>query len=106
MPIIQQSQKDGSLVYQVKRDLVLKNIDEIREQFVGCLEKKQDFVLDLSSVQNCDTPGVQLLFSLSLSMNAQGRTLKLAGDYACVKKAFSRLGLTTKLFEKQEREPA
>lgn len=59
---------------------------------VGNEAAEPSFALDLSSVAEIDSAGVQLLLSLRRLLRSQGRTLGLKGN-ACVQEALETLGL-------------
>lgn len=55
--------------------------------------KTRKAVLDAEQLENITTPGIQMLFSLHLALEAQGATLSLENTAPHIGDAFAKIGL-------------
>ncbi len=93
MPVTLTVQED-KLLLQVSGGLTIFQAAERKPELLHVLTLAQPQVqLDLSSVDEIDTAGVQLLLLLRRELLAQGRSLEIVGDSPAVQVAFELLQL-------------
>jgi len=79
-------------VLQAPKALRLGFLDQLRSALIEALKAREPIALDLSGVDECDTAGIQLLISASLSARKSGTPLSLANPSSAVLAAQTSIG--------------
>lgn len=78
-------------------NLNIKNIKEVQEMLLSCLEqagtnKLDELNLDLGNLRDIDTAGVQLLLSAGLTFKNEGIILRMVNTKPFIKELFKLSG--------------
>ncbi len=75
------SKKDkGVKLFNPGDMLTVNRISEIRDNIVSLLAEENELRLDLSDIRECDTAGIQILISLKIFGNQQGKELSIINE--------------------------
>ena len=85
-------QDDG--VVCARGDLHISEVDELRNALLRELAAAPSLILDLSSVDSCDTASFQLFCSLRKSADKDGKDLRISALSAAMREASAILGLS------------
>ena len=73
-------------------ELVINAVSEIREKMLQILTEKDSIDLDLGSISECDTAGVQLIISLLKYGEKRNKTISILNATNAVTEEMSELG--------------
>ncbi|QTA90661.1 STAS domain-containing protein [Desulfonema magnum] len=90
---ITREHKYGETVLKIKGPLSVYEVAELRDQFLECLETYDGLRLDLSEVDECDTAGVQLLYSARITVRDTGKSFDISNPSPSVINAMTLVGL-------------
>lgn len=74
------SEQNNNAIFQLKGDLSILNIDDLREKLIKHIDTKNNLVLDCNQLESIDLSIIQLIISLILERNNIGYHTKV--DYA------------------------
>lgn len=77
--------------------LSISNVNEVRNELLAYLKEKEPengIVLDLSGLQDLDTAGLQLILSVCMTINAEGRSFLFEDISPFVRQVFQMSGVT------------
>ncbi len=77
----------------IEDSITIYDVISLRERILAALEGSEGIELDLSNVKECDTAGIQLLYSLKMSIQRLNRKLIVRGLSDCVKTSLKRTSM-------------
>jgi len=80
---------------KIEGSLSVYEVAELREKILAYLEKNKDMILDLEEVTECDTAGIQLLYSARKIAEEEGKTFTVTSASDPVFEAITRIGLVS-----------
>ncbi len=78
---------------RIEGEMSIYRAAELRQQLLGALDGAAALALDLSSVTELDTAGVQLLLAAGKTAQARGQALRLVAPSAAVREVAAILNL-------------
>ncbi len=93
MEIIEKKQGYALLTFQ--GPITIYQVKDLREEILPCTDKYDRLALDLSGVDDCDSAGVQLLYSVLKTVEEKGGKISVKGASTEVRKALERSCLDT-----------
>ncbi len=88
-------EKDGCALVKIEGPFTIYEAPALREMFLECFETYRGLILDLESVTECDTAGIQILCSARVTAEALGKTLLADRMSEAVVNALTAGGLTS-----------
>ena len=92
MPVRIESDKDRVII-KIDGAFSINEVAEVKTRFGEVFEKKQDVVLDLSGVSDCDTAGIQLIVSAKKKAVEIKTRFFIQSVSESVQDAFRRIGM-------------
>ena len=83
----------GEQPVRVEGELSIRNADEVHHSLLAATASITEVVLDLSSVEECDAAGLQLLCAVRRSAAQRGQRFAITGASQAVQSAAEVLGL-------------
>ncbi|MBN1847256.1 MAG: STAS domain-containing protein [Deltaproteobacteria bacterium] len=83
---------EGS-AFSLEGALMIHEAMEIYQKYAQAFEGSDEIFLDLSSITDCDTAGVQLLYCIFKSAKESGKKISFPGFSQTVQYAADRIGL-------------
>ncbi len=90
---IKSEQKDGRIIIEVNGSLTIVDVTALHLELIACFEKHEAVTLDIHSVNDLDTAGIQLLFSACRSAKKDGRVFTIEGMSDMAVKAVNCSGM-------------
>ncbi len=90
---ITREHKDREAVLKIRGPLSVYEVAALRDEFLECFEKYDGLRLDLSEVDECDTAGVQLLYSARATVRDTGKHFDISDPSPSVIEAMTLVGL-------------
>ncbi len=89
-----QAQIDGDTrTMQIEGTLCIPDVALLKKKILDTLESCESVVLDLSSVDDCDTAGIQLLVAASRISSERGKTILIGRYSEPVRSTATKLGV-------------
>ncbi len=85
----------GQTCLKIEGALSVYEVAELREKILAYLEKNKELILDLDEVTECDTAGIQLLYSARKTAEEEGKTFTVTSASDPVFEAITRIGLVS-----------
>jgi anti-sigma B factor antagonist len=73
------NKRNGRCLLQIEGDMTIYNAAELGENMLEFIEGFKEFEVDMSTVNEIDTAGIQLLLQLKKKAQAEERTIQLLG---------------------------
>ncbi|RJF98911.1 STAS domain-containing protein [Noviherbaspirillum saxi] len=89
----EKTRKDGARALRMEGEMTIYRAAELRETLLASLDGVARLDIDLSSVTELDTAGVQLLIAAKKTAQARQQELHLVAHSAAVLEAFETLDL-------------
>jgi ABC-type transporter Mla MlaB component len=80
--------------------LTVFNIAEAYNRFTEVFQNSDTIEIDLNNINDCDTSGIQLLYSLIKSCMDTGKEISIKNPSAAVHEALDRISITREIFSK------
>jgi ABC-type transporter Mla MlaB component len=84
--------KDEKLL-KIEGSLSINEALEVHKQIIQAFEGADDISFELTGVTDCDTAGVQLIFSILKSVEESGKNISIPDFPKAVQDAAGRIGL-------------
>ncbi|WP_022664974.1 STAS domain-containing protein [Desulfospira joergensenii] len=85
--------KDGNLVIKIKGSLSAYEVGALKDQMLLGLENENGLILDINGITDCDTLGIQLLYSAGKTAKDLNKTFLLSGTSKVCREAAMGIGL-------------
>ncbi|MGE0086017.1 MAG: STAS domain-containing protein [Desulfococcaceae bacterium] len=95
-------EKQGCALVRIEGPFTIYEAPALRELFLECFEKYRGLILDLESVTECDTAGIQILCSARATAEAGGKILLADRMSDAVVNALTAGGLTSEKVSRPE----
>ena len=89
----QEHGKDGNLVIKLEGALSAYEVAALKDQMLLGLEKETGLTLDIDGITNCDTLGVQLLYSAGKTARKLNKDFSISGRSEACWEAALAIGL-------------
>ena len=86
-------EKDGQAFFKIKGPMTINETTELKQELLVCLEDYNGLVLDLAEVVECDTAGIQLIYSTKKTVQDTDKAFTVTGASNCVQEIVSSIGL-------------
>ena len=80
-------------ILAINGSLSIYEVNNLREKLIDFLQANDGFEIDLNNISECDTAGVQLLYSAWKTADRMGKQMKIHGISESVKEAAVRSGI-------------
>jgi anti-anti-sigma factor len=77
--------------------LSICNANDLRNSFMSLLQDNDIMELDMSELEECDSAGLQLLYSTGKTVSSLGKKLIISGNSLAVEDALYRSGMTLEM---------
>ncbi|MEZ4527249.1 MAG: STAS domain-containing protein [Desulfobacterales bacterium] len=95
-------EKEGSALVRIEGPFTIYEAPALRELFLECFEKYRGLTLDLESVTECDTAGIQILCSARATAEAGEKIFLVDRMSDAVVNALTSGGLTSEKVSRPE----
>jgi anti-anti-sigma regulatory factor len=85
---------------EIGSSLTVYNIAELHVKFQELINNADRIDIDLSNITDCDTSGIQLLYSLKKSCLEKNKEISITNPSAAVNEALNRISITWDVFFK------
>ena len=85
-------EKDQQITLQLNGSLTYNNLDDLKEAFVTSFDVHSEIILDLNNITECDTAGIQLLWSARKTAEDKNKNFSIKNASESVKDAALRIG--------------
>jgi anti-anti-sigma factor len=92
------NKKAEAMPVKIQGRLTIYEVVELRDQFLKHLLETDHLDLELAEVTDCDTAGIQLLYSAFKTAGDRGKRFLLKSVSQPVREAAERAGLSLELF--------
>ncbi|RPI74915.1 MAG: STAS domain-containing protein [Desulfobacteraceae bacterium] len=92
------NKKEEAAPLKIQGPLTIYEVVDVRERFLAHLKKTGELSLELEAVTDCDTAGIQLLYSALKTAKDRERPFDLKNVSVAVKEAAERAGVNLELF--------
>ncbi len=75
--IFNREEKDGCALLSIEGPMTVNDAAALRDEMVECFNDYEGLILDLHEVSGCDTAGIQLICSGSLTAESTGKSFKV-----------------------------
>ena len=89
----QEHGKDGNLLIKMEGSLSAYEVASFKDQILLGLENKNGLTLDIDGITNCDTLGVQLLYSVGKTARKLNKDFSITGRSEACWEAALAIGL-------------
>jgi len=86
-------EKDGQTFLKISGDISVYEVRELRDELIAHLKAHSELTLDLSEVTDCDTAGVQLLYSARITAESEDKPFLIRGASPQLVNAVTFVGL-------------
>jgi anti-anti-sigma regulatory factor len=83
---------------EMDTSLTVFNISEVYKKITEALDNSDSIVIDLSNISDCDTSGIQLLYSLFKSSMEKKKEILIKNPSAAVHEALNRISMSWEIF--------
>lgn len=87
------NEKDGKKVVKINGAITVYDAVDLHKGLLNYLEAHDKLVVDLATVKECDTEGIQLISSAMQSARAAGKTFVIENASESIKEAARRAGI-------------
>lgn len=84
-------EKDGQVLLKIEGAMTVYEVVSFRDELADCLKTNDGLILDLDDVKDCDTAGIQLLYSALKTAKDIGKAFTVAGFSNAVEAAMERV---------------
>jgi anti-anti-sigma regulatory factor len=92
------NKKEEAAPLKIQGPLTIYEVIDVRDRFLEHLNNTGELRLELEEVTDCDTVGIQLLYSALKTARDRGQVFDLKSVSIAVKKAAERAGINMELF--------
>jgi anti-anti-sigma regulatory factor len=92
------NKKEDKASLKIQGPLTIYEVIDVRDRFLEHLKKTGELRLELEEVTDCDTAGIQLLYSALKTAKDRGQAFDLKSVSMAVKEAAERAGIAMELF--------
>ncbi len=85
--------KDGNVIITIQESLSAYEVGPLKEQMLDGLQNHNGLVLDIDAVSECDTLGIQLLYSAGKTARGLNKNFMVTGKSQACWEAALRIGL-------------
>lgn len=83
---------------EIGSSLTVYNIAELHDKFKEIINNSDRVEIDLENITDCDTSGIQLLYSLKKSCLNKDKEISIINPSAAVNEALNRISMTWEIF--------
>jgi anti-anti-sigma regulatory factor len=83
---------------EMDKSLTVFNIAEAYNRFTEVFQNSDRIEIDLNNITDCDTSGIQLLYSLKKSCMNTGKEISIKNPSAAVHEALNRISISWEVF--------
>jgi len=84
-------EKDGQVHLKIDGAMTVYEAESFRDELADCLMEYDGLILDLDDVKDCDTAGIQILYSAQKTAKDLGKSFLVAGFSNAVEEAMERV---------------
>ena len=85
--------KNGPALFKIEGSLSVYEVGSLRDELLECLTNNDELELDLNDVSDCDTAGIQLLFSALKTTKDMGKKIRVQAISEDLKETATRMGI-------------
>jgi anti-anti-sigma factor len=93
MMSVSREEKEGRIIFKIEDSLSIYEVANLRNEFLECLDAYDRMSLDLNGVTECDSAGIQLLYSAYITARNAGKTFEILHASEQVIKTVTLVGL-------------
>lgn len=86
-------EKDNQAILQIDGSLTMEHLNDLKEALIACYDEYSGVVLDLKNVNECDTAGIQLLWSTRKTATYKSKSFSINAASDAIKNAAERIGI-------------
>ncbi len=91
--IFKKNEKNGKAFVEIRGAMTVQEAAALGKDLLDCMEKNNSLELDLSKVDDCDTAGLQLLYSAGKTAKEKKKDFSVTTFSDKVKDAAGSIGL-------------
>ena len=88
-------------IIEIEASLTIFNVAELQNQILKILKNSNKIEVDLKDITECDTAGIQLLYSLKKSCLSEGKDFSLLNPSDDFNEALNRMSIPLETLECQ-----
>lgn len=90
---ITKHEKDGQAILKIDGPLNIETLSMLKEELMAALNEHSGIALDLKNVNECDTAGIQLLWSARKTAEGKAKNFSIINSSESLKKAAEQIGI-------------
>lgn len=83
---------------EIGSSLTISNIAELHSKFKKIINNSDRINIDLNNIDDCDTSGIQLLYSIKKSCLERKKEITIINPSAAINEALNRISITWEIF--------
>ncbi len=97
-------EREGRTVLKLTGEITVYEVDDLRNELLDYLGNNDNPVFDLSELGECDTAGIQVLYSAKKTVIDQEKKFTVSGMSDAFRNSMDRIGLDGEDFLKADKE--